>query len=121
MVVRAERFQLVLDGTPGSTVDTSHILAEGTRIRHIALGYDSTGNEPSVVLSVALEFFDRSDTPHHHLVGGWIRSMSVPTHQNDLTWDGDLKVKDQTRLRIVGENQTGDDRTVHVYIMTERP
>lgn len=120
MVVKAERYELVIE-TGDTAVDISHILAEGTRIRHIALGYDAAGNFPPVLLSVALEFFDRSDNPHHHLVGGWIRSTSVPTHQNDLTWDGDLKVKDQTRLRIVGANNTGDDQRVYCYIMTERP
>ncbi len=120
MVVKAERFAIVIPNG-GTTVDTSHILAEGTRIRHVVLGYDVGSNAPSIALSVELEFFDRSDEPHHHLIGGWIRSSSVPTHMNDLVWDGDLKVKDQTRLRIVGANNTGATRTVFCYIMTERP
>ncbi len=119
MVVKAERFGIVIP-SGGTTVDTSHILAEGTRIKHIVLGYDTTSNAPPVRLSVELEFFDRPDEPHHHLVGGWVRSSSVPTHMNDIVWDGDLKVKDQTRLRIVGANNTGSDQRVYCYIMTER-
>ncbi len=120
MVVKAERFDIVIpDG--GTFVNTDHILAEGTRIKHITLGYDVGSNAPSVKLSVELEFFDRSDTPHHHLLGGWVRSQSVPTHAGDLTREMDLKVKDQSRLRIVGANNTGAVQTVFCYIMTERP
>lgn len=120
MVVKAERFGIDI-ANGGTTVNTDHILAEGTRIRHLTLGHDSAGNSPPVRLSVELEFFDRSDTPHHHLLGGWVRALSVPTHSGDITRELDLKVKDQSRLRIVGDNNTGAAQTVFCYIITERP
>ncbi len=120
MVVKAERFDIpVVDG--GETINRTHILAEGTRIRHLALGYAGPENSPPIEMSVELETFDHPDTPQFHMLGGWVRALPTPTHMNDLTWDGDLKMRDQTRLVIAARNNTGGNRVVFCYIITERP
>lgn len=100
----------------GSTNVEKQDLPDGHYLTHLSLGYDAAGNKPPVRAFVGLE---NESGEHSNLVGGWVRSASIPTHDRDPSWDGRLKIPAGSRLRFVGENNTGASQRIFCYYATE--
>lgn len=102
------------DGGSDVAVQT---LPEGQYLTHLALGYDAVSNKPPVRAFVGLQ----KGRVHTNLVGGWVRSTSVPTHDRDPTWTGRIKIPDQASLRLVMSNFTGSSQEIFCYYTLEAP
>ncbi|MCJ2531782.1 MAG: hypothetical protein LN413_05705 [Candidatus Thermoplasmatota archaeon] len=100
----------------GATNVEHQDLTDGHLLTHITLGYDATSNKPPVRAFAGLE---NESGEHANLVGGWIRSTSIPTHDRDPTWDGRITIPAGATLRFVAENLTGSAQEVWCYYTTE--
>ncbi len=107
----------VFDNTipAGGTNVVHERLSDGVFLTHVALGYDAFGNSPPIRAFVAIE---GAGLNHMTLVGGWIRSTSIPSHTDDLVWDGAVQVPVEARLRFAASNDTGAEQTVRCYYST---